>query len=66
MMLDPQADLSRRAWLPCASCDDDGPLYLLDADVCLIWVQCGRCLHRWWHDAGVGRGRHQQYLIDVA
>ena len=36
MMLDPQADLGRRAWLPCTSCGEI-PLYLLDSDVNLIW-----------------------------
>ncbi len=32
MMLDLQADLRRRAWLPCPYCYDT-PLYLLDSDV---------------------------------
>jgi hypothetical protein len=47
MTLDPQADLGRRAWLPCVSCRDNAPLYLLDCDVNLVWVQCGHCLRRW-------------------
>jgi hypothetical protein len=66
MMLDPQADIGRRAWLPCAYCADSTPLYLLDCDANMIWVQCGQCLRRWWHDTGCGRGRHQAYLLDVA
>jgi hypothetical protein len=66
MTLDPQADPGRRAWLPCPHCGDDTALYLLDCDVCLIWVQCGNCLRRWSHDTGVGRGRHPQHLLDVA
>jgi hypothetical protein len=35
MMLDAQADLGRRAWLPCIHCGDT-PLYLLDYDVNLV------------------------------
>jgi hypothetical protein len=45
MMLDPHADLGRRAWLPCPSCGTN-PVYLLDCDINLIWVQCGTCLRR--------------------
>jgi hypothetical protein len=69
MMLDPQADIGRRAWLPCRYCSDNSDnsdntaLYLLDSHVNLVWVQCGKCLRRWWHDTGVGHGRH---LFDVA
>jgi hypothetical protein len=65
MMLDPQADIGRRAWLPCTYCGDI-PLFLLDSDVNLVWVQCGSCLRRWWHDTGVGSRRHPEYLFDVA
>ncbi|MGH3780465.1 MAG: hypothetical protein ACRDRO_07505 [Pseudonocardiaceae bacterium] len=65
MMLDPQADLGRRAWLPCTSCGEI-PLYLLESDVNLIWVQCGNCLRRWCHDTGVGHRRHPAHLFDVA
>ncbi|MDQ3762791.1 MAG: hypothetical protein M3460_14395 [Actinomycetota bacterium] len=64
MMLDPQADPSRRAWLPCPSCSDT-PLYLLDSDVNLIWVQCGNCLRRWWHDTGVGHSRPPETYGDL-
>jgi hypothetical protein len=53
MILDPHADLGRRAWLPCPSCGTT-PVYLLDYDINLIWVQCGSCLRRCWHDTGVG------------
>ncbi|MDT7712184.1 MAG: hypothetical protein QOG46_873 [Pseudonocardiales bacterium] len=68
MMLDPQADLGRRAWLPCQYCYAKAPLYLLDFDLNLVWVQCGNCLRRWWHDTGVGVGhrRHPEDLFDVA
>jgi hypothetical protein len=47
MMLDAQADPGRRAWLPCTYCGDT-PLYLLDYEVNLLWVQWGTCLGRWW------------------
>jgi hypothetical protein len=66
MILDPQADIGRRAWLPCPNCYHTGPLYLLDFDINLVWVQCGNCLRRWWHDTGVGHRKHPEYLFDVA
>lgn len=66
MMLDPQADLGRCAWLPCTFCNSNPPLYLLHCDVNLVWVQCGNCLLRWWHDTGVGHPRDPQRLDDVA
>ena len=66
MMLDHDADLGRRAWLPCAYCADNTALYLLDSDVNLIWVQCGKCLHRWWHDTGVGHSWQPGQLFHVA
>ncbi len=65
-MLDPQADIGRRVWLPCTYCSDNTPLYLLDSDVNLVWVQCGNCLRRWWLDTGCGKGRRPEYLFDVA
>ncbi|MGH3830613.1 MAG: hypothetical protein ACRDRS_09230 [Pseudonocardiaceae bacterium] len=66
MTLDPQADPGRRVWLPCRHCGDNTALYLLDSDVNLLWVQCGHCLRRWWHDTGVGRGKRPEHLFDVA
>jgi hypothetical protein len=66
MMLDPQADPGRRAWLPCTSCGTTAPLYLLHCDVNLVWVQCSNCLRRWWHDTGVGHRRNSRQLDDVA
>lgn len=66
MMLDPQADAARRAWLPCPHCGNDTGLYLLYSEANLIWVQCRNCLCRWWHDTGCGRGRGPQRLFDVA
>jgi hypothetical protein len=64
MMLDAQADPGRRAWLPCIHCGDT-PLYLLDYNVNLVWVQCGACLRRWWHDTGVGSRRHSKHLFEL-
>jgi hypothetical protein len=66
MMLDPQADPGRRVWLTCTFCNGNTPLYLLHCDVNLVWVQCGNCLRRWWHDTGVGHSRDPQQLDDVA
>ncbi|HEV7452768.1 MAG TPA: hypothetical protein VGO16_15550 [Pseudonocardiaceae bacterium] len=66
MMLDPQADPGRRAWLPCPHCyDNPALLYLLDFDINLVWVQCANCLRRWWH-TGVGHRKHPEHLFDVA
>ena len=65
MMLDAQANPGRRAWLPCIHCGDT-PLYLLDSDVNVVWVQCGTCLRRWWHDTGVGSQRRPEHLFDAA
>jgi hypothetical protein len=65
MMLDLHADRGRRAWLPCPSCGT-APVYLLDCNINLIWLQCGNCLHRWWHDTGVGHPRNPIHFFDVA
>ncbi|MGH3566559.1 MAG: hypothetical protein ACRDRH_11115 [Pseudonocardia sp.] len=62
-MLDPQADTGRRAWLPCPHCGDTAGLYLLDSEVNLVWVQCGNCQRRWWHDTGFGRGGRPDGLL---
>ncbi|HEY6422194.1 MAG TPA: hypothetical protein VIY28_02880 [Pseudonocardiaceae bacterium] len=66
MMLDPQADVGRRVWVPCRYCGDNAALYLLASEVNLVWVQCPSCLRRWWHDTGVGKGGHPKDLNDVA
>lgn len=66
MMLDPQADIGRHVWIPCPHCGDSSGLYLLFSDVNLAWVQCGKCLRRWWHDTGCGRGGRPPRLFDVA
>lgn len=67
MMLDRQADIGRQVWLPCPHCDDNTGLYFLDYEVNMVWVQCGNCLRRWWHDTGCGRGgRPHDCLFDVA
>ena len=70
MPLDASADISRRAWVPCPSCEDsracqpchDGQVcddhwrFLLEADGRNMFVQCPSCLHRWWHDTRFGAG----------
>jgi hypothetical protein len=66
MILDPQADPGCRAWLSCCYCGDDSALYLLGSEANMVWVQCGQCLRRWWHDTGCGRGRCHDDLFDVA
>ncbi len=72
-MLDADADLGRRAWLPCPRCCcDDGCStcavgsspelhwrYLLANEARLVFLQCPGCLHRWWHDTGFGAGEEQ-------
>jgi len=63
LMLDPQADPGRHVWLPCPHCGDTTGLYLLDSEVNLVWVQCGTCLRRWWHDTGFGRGGRPDGLL---
>jgi len=63
VMLDPQADPGRHVWLPCPHCGDTTGLYLLDSEVNLVWVQCGNCLRRWWHDTGFGRGGRPDGLL---
>jgi len=42
MMLDPQADLGRRAWLPCPYCHDNAPLYRrVPQHHAAAWACCG-------------------------
>jgi len=66
-MVDPQADPGRRVWLSCPYCGDATGLYLLGCEVSFVWVQCGHCLRRWWHNTGFGRGRRPSgVLVDVA
>ena len=66
MMLDSQADIGRRVWLPCRYCSNNTALYLLASDVILVWVLWGKCLRRWWHYTGVGKGGRPIDLDDVA
>jgi hypothetical protein len=68
-MIDPDADLGRRAWLPCPYCIDNDCAacaqrttcgqhwrYLLANDVQHVFLQCPACRHRWWADTGCGAG----------
>ncbi|MEU6279613.1 hypothetical protein [Streptomyces sp. NPDC047028] len=69
--LDPQADIGRRAWLPCPNCDDrahcatcrrDAPCtahwrYLLSNTGSLLHLQCPSCTHVWTHESHFGATR---------
>ena len=69
--LDPQADIGRRAWVPCPNCDDtlactpcgDGRTcsqhwrYMLSNSGSLIHLQCPGCTHIWAHETGFGATR---------
>lgn len=69
-MIDPDALLSRRAWVACPRCHDSAGCrscraartcsehwrYLLGAEGRRIFVQCPSCRYRWWHDTGFGAG----------
>lgn len=74
MQLDPAADISRRAWVPCPSCDagdgcrtcEQGSVcaehwrFLLEADGRNMFLQCPACRHRWWHDTRFGAGSRRR------
>jgi hypothetical protein len=77
-MLDPDADLGRRAWLPCPRCHDDGCStcddgrccdrhwrYLLANETRLVFLQCPVCLYRWWHDTECGMGDNRPDLYQL-
>lgn len=69
-MIDADADIGRRAWLPCARCDAGARCsactggrnchlhwaYLLGVETGNVFLQCPACHHRWWQDTGFGRG----------
>lgn len=69
-MLDADADICRRAWVPCGACGEhetckhcrggrncpDHWCYLLDSAARWVFVQCVSCHHRWWHDTRFGVG----------
>jgi hypothetical protein len=70
-MLDADAYLGRRAWLPCPRCYEDGCMncavnhtcdqhwrYLLANEGLLVFLQCPTCMHRWWHDTGTSGGNN--------
>jgi hypothetical protein len=60
---DPAADACRRAWAACPNCADQVSCgacssgetceehwrYLLATEPHRAFLQCRRCLHRWWH-----------------
>jgi hypothetical protein len=59
--IDPHADRSRRAWLPCPNCDHGANCpecqsrrncathwqYLLSNNATLVYLQCPACAHLW-------------------
>ncbi len=67
--LDPSADRSRRAWVPCPGCHDHAGCpacaagracpehwrYLLGATGPLVHLQCPSCAHLWTWDSGGAR-----------
>lgn len=68
-MRDPDADLGRRAWIPCPRCGEDDCAactagatcdqhwrYLLANETRLVFLQCPACWYRWWQDTGCGVG----------
>lgn len=78
-MLDADADLGRRAWLPCTRCQaecgtcnakvtcDRHWCYLLASETRLVFIQCSVCHHRWWYDTECGAGDYRSdryYLLD--
>ncbi|MER6531107.1 hypothetical protein [Streptomyces sp. NPDC001508] len=77
--LDPQADIGRRAWVPCPHCaDGDGCAtcaerrtcaehwrYLLAHNGSMLHLQCPSCAHVWDHETGFGATRSaRQRTID--
>lgn len=69
-MLDADADIGRRAWIPCEGCAPspwcaacrDGRncerhwTYMLASAARWLFLQCRTCHRRWWHDTGFGVG----------
>ncbi|MBF9069570.1 hypothetical protein [Streptacidiphilus fuscans] len=69
--IDPHADLGRRAWVPCPSCDDSRDCgdcgaartcsghwrYLLANTGSRLHLQCPSCTHVWDHETGFGATR---------
>ncbi|MEV0963073.1 MULTISPECIES: hypothetical protein [unclassified Streptomyces] len=59
--IDPQADIARRAWLPCPACDDARDCatcadrrncvehwrYLISNQGAVVHLQCPGCTHMW-------------------
>lgn len=78
-MLDADADICRRASVSCRACDESGRCrscragrtcpehwcYLLSAQIRHLFVQCGICHRRWWHDTGVGVADRPPWLEDL-
>jgi hypothetical protein len=79
-MRDPAARIDRRVWTSCTACPDGADCtecgggrnctehwrYLLDTDGRQVFVQCPRCLHRWWHDTRFGAGSRPAGVTEVS
>ena len=75
--IDPHADSSRRAWLPCPNCNHGASCpeceshrncanhwqYLLSNTGTLVYLQCPTCAHLWNIDT---RRPHDQRRTDAA
>lgn len=71
--IDPDADSSRRAWLPCPNCNHGAACpecrdgrnccahwqYLIANAADLVHLQCPSCAYLWSVDTGAGR-RHRR------
>ena len=69
--IDPDADVGRRAWLPCPNCNHGAGCqecqssrncgthwqYLLSNDATVIYLQCPDCAHLWSTDTRRRRSR---------
>jgi hypothetical protein len=78
-MRDPDARPDRRAWTGCTACPDGSDCpdcqerrtcerhwrFLLDTQGPQVFLQCPRCLHRWWHDTRFGVGGRPLGIEDL-
>ena len=65
-MIDPAADPARKIWINCVFCQESpGWCYMLDYDGGLVWAQCPRCEHRFWHQTNFGHGGEPWGLRDL-
>ena len=69
-MRDAAAMIGARAWVPCPRCDSSATCgacwanencgehwcFLLGVEGRFVFLQCGSCRYRWWHDTEFGEG----------